>query len=55
MPLPEDIADPSTIAFYTYDGGEWRRIADVQSIRNGRAEGEFTSFPQNVALLRVAR
>lgn len=52
IPLTEEITDFSTIAFYTYDQAEWRRVADVTTIRDGRAEGEFTSFPANIAVLK---
>ncbi len=55
LPLTEETVDPSTIAFYTYDGGEWRRIADVKVVREGRAEGEFSSLPPNLAILKEAR
>jgi len=55
LPLKEQFADPSTIAFYTYDEGEWRRFAEVVFILNDRAEGGFDSRPRNIAVLREAR
>ena len=54
LPLTEEITDPSTVAFYSYVDGEWRRIADVRVVRGGRAEGELSSFPRNLAVLREA-
>lgn len=55
LPLTEEVADLSTIAFYTYDQGEWRRVADVTTIRDGNAEGEFRLFPANLAVLKMVR
>jgi len=52
MPLTEDVTDPSTIGFYTYEQGQWRRVADVTLVREMRAEGELTSIPANLAVLR---
>ena len=52
LPLTEEITDPSTIAFYTYEQGKWRRVADASVTPDGRAEGEFTSVPNNIAVLK---
>jgi hypothetical protein len=52
LTLTEEITDPSTIAFYTYEQGEWRRAADATVTADGRAEGEFTSVPANIAVLK---
>jgi len=55
LPLTEEIADPSTTAFYTYRDGEWQRFADVVVVLNSRAEGAFESIPPNIAVLKDVR
>jgi hypothetical protein len=52
LPLTEEIADPSTIGFFSYVDGEWRRIADVTVVLGMRAEGDFSSVPPNMAVLK---
>ena len=55
LPIREESPDLALIGFYTYEGVEWRRVAAVKMIRAGRAEGEFSSLPANVAVLREVR
>jgi hypothetical protein len=55
LPLREEVTDPASIAFYSYVDGEWERVAEVSIVRDGRAEGEFTTLPPNLAVLRDVR
>jgi hypothetical protein len=58
LPLTSDPGpDPSGLGFYTYFNDHWSRLADVVVKElEGRGvvgEGEFTSVPRNLAVLRV--
>lgn len=57
LPLSSDPGEDATgLGFYTYFDGRWQRLSDV-SVRQlqGRTvgEGDFTSVPRNLAVLRV--
>jgi len=46
-------ADDHNLALYTYENGEWRRLAPATLTSEGTAaQGEVSSLPQNVAVLR---
>jgi hypothetical protein len=46
-------ADERNLALYTYEDGQWRRLAPATLINEGTAaQGEVSSLPQNVAVLR---
>jgi hypothetical protein len=46
-------ADDRNLALYTYEDGQWRRLAPATLINDGTAaQGEVSSLPQNVAVLR---
>jgi hypothetical protein len=53
---PEAAQDPAGLGFYTHFNNRWQRLADVSllDIEGARiAEGEFSSVPRNLAVLRV--
>ena len=46
-------ADDRNLALYTYEDGQWRRLAPATLTNEGTAaQGEVSSLPQNVAVLR---
>jgi hypothetical protein len=46
-------ADDRNLALYTYEDGQWRRLAPATLVSDGTAaQGEVSSLPQNVAVLR---
>ena len=48
-------ADERNLALYTYENGEWKRLGPATLTNEGSAaEGEVSSLPQNVAVLRRA-
>lgn len=55
LPINQPVSDLSALGFYTYQGGEWRLVQNVAAIQDGKAEGEFTSFPANLAVLKRVR
>lgn len=55
LPLREGgVEDPASLGFYTFVQNRWRRLTDVKVVRESRAEGEFSSFPENLVVLRVS-
>lgn len=54
LPLREKIEDPAGLGFYTFVESRWQRLTDVKVVRSGRAEGEFSSVPGNLVVLRVS-
>lgn len=51
--LREQVTDGTNLAFYTYDGGRWQRVASVTPIGDGRsAQGQVDEVPHNIAVLR---
>ncbi len=55
LPLREKVDDPAGLGFYTFFEARWQRVADVNKlIQDGKvAEGDFSSVPDNLAVLRV--
>jgi hypothetical protein len=46
-------ADEHNLALYTYENGQWKRLAPATLTNEGTAaQGEVSSLPQNVAVLR---
>jgi hypothetical protein len=46
-------ADDRNLALYTYEDAQWRRLAPATLVNDGTAaQGEVSSLPQNVAVLR---
>src|SRR5512136_97855 len=47
--------DSANLGFYTYDGGNWRRLAAATLAEDGAAaEAQLTDIPANMAVLRLA-
>jgi len=58
LPLLKPVADPSSIALYTYSNGQWERIGDVtiRDVGTVVAEAAFESvYPDNYAVLQSAQ
>src|SRR2546422_5712374 len=54
LPLREELKDPAGVGFYTFFEGRWQRLADIRLFQEGRAaEGDFSTVPKNLAVLRV--
>ncbi len=53
LPLKGTTEDPTGLGFYTFIENRWQRLTDVKVVRGGRAEGEFSSIPANLVVLRV--
>jgi len=56
LPLHENITDASGVGFYTYFDSRWQRLTDagVQTIEGKSVgQGDFTTVPKNLAVLRV--
>lgn len=47
--------DPANLGFYTYEDGNWRRLAAATLTEDGTAaEAQLTDIPVNMAVLRLA-
>jgi spore germination protein YaaH len=47
--------DPANLGFYTYEDGNWRRLAAATLAEDGAAaEAQLTDIPANMAVLRLA-
>lgn len=53
LPLKEQPQDATGLGFYTFFGGRWQRLADVRLTNTKVAQGDFTSLPTNLAVLKV--
>lgn len=50
--LTKSVTEDDSLAFYTYEGDEWRRLVSVQLIDGNRAaQGTVQTLPQNIAVL----
>jgi hypothetical protein len=55
VPLDTRPADDRNLALYTYDNGQWKRLASAILTSDGTAaQGEVSPLPKNVAVLRRA-
>lgn len=53
--LSRTMEDGKAMAFYTYTGGEWQRLASVSPTDGGKAaQGDLPAVPANIAVLRRA-
>ena len=51
--LSEQISDAENLAFYTYQGDRWTRLASATAVDGGRAaQGEVDAVPSTIAVLR---
>ena len=51
--LSEQIGDVENLAFYTYRGDRWTRLASATAVDGGRAaQGELDAVPSTIAVLR---
>jgi hypothetical protein len=53
--LTKATQDPANLGFYTYEDGNWRRLAAATLTEDGAAaEAQLTDIPVNMAVLRLA-
>ncbi len=51
--LPSPTSDARNLSLYTYEGGQWRRLATAGLVLDGAAaQGEVAELPKNLAVLR---
>lgn len=57
LPLTQPAEDAGTLAWYSYDGGEWMRLDTPMVLEQDGtvAQGDFESIPPSLAVLREDR